>query len=74
MQTSQFQSARAVTGAVPKRVTHDAYPQAIRTELGKTVTRCALKSAGSRGDGDPLYLHLLGRFVTRQPSGASGPT
>jgi putative transposase len=36
-----FRSARAVTGAVPNRVTsdgHDAYPRAIRTELGKTVT------------------------------------
>jgi len=36
-----FRSAKAVTGAVPDRVTsdgHDAYPQAIRTELGKTVT------------------------------------
>ena len=36
-----FRSARAVTGAVPNRVTrdgHDAYPRAILTELGKTVT------------------------------------
>ena len=36
-----FRSAKAVTGTVPDRVTsdgHDAYPQAIRTTLGKTVT------------------------------------
>ena len=34
-----FRSAKAVTGAVPDRVTsdrHDSYPQAIRTALGKT--------------------------------------
>ena len=36
-----FRSAKSVTGKIPDRVTsddHDAYPQAIRTELGKTVT------------------------------------
>jgi len=36
-----FRSAKAATGSVPDRVTsdgHDAYPRAIRTELGKTVT------------------------------------
>src|SRR5689334_21671405 len=36
-----FRSAKAVTGAVPDRVTsdgHDPYPQAIRSALGKTVT------------------------------------
>jgi putative transposase len=36
-----FRSAKAATGSVPDRVTsdgHDAYPQAIRTELGKAVT------------------------------------
>jgi transposase-like protein len=36
-----FASARAVTGITPSRVTidgHDAYPGAIRTELGKKVT------------------------------------
>ena len=35
-----FRSAKAVTGAVPDRVTsdgHGSYPQAIRTALGKTV-------------------------------------
>jgi putative transposase len=35
-----FQSARTVTGVVPDRVTtdgHDAYPAAIRSELGKAV-------------------------------------
>ena len=36
-----FRSAKAVTGTVPHRVTsdgHEAYPQAIRTALGKAVT------------------------------------
>ena len=36
-----FRSAKAATGTVPDRVTsdgHDAYPQAIRTELGESVT------------------------------------
>jgi hypothetical protein len=36
-----FRSAKAATGTVPDRVTsdgHDAYPRAIRTALGKTVT------------------------------------
>ena len=35
-----FRSAKAVTGVTPDRVTtdgHDAYPRAIRTELGKQV-------------------------------------
>ncbi len=35
-----FRSAKAVTGITPDRVTtdgHDAYPRAIRTELGKRV-------------------------------------
>ena len=35
-----FRSAQAVTGIAPDRVTtdgHDAYPRAIRTELGKRV-------------------------------------
>jgi transposase-like protein len=35
-----FRSAKAATGTVPDRVTsdgHDAYPKAIRTELGKAV-------------------------------------
>jgi putative transposase len=35
-----FRSAKAVTGVTPDRVTtggHDAYPSAIRTELGKQV-------------------------------------
>jgi len=35
-----FRSAKAVTGVTPDRVTtdgHDAYPRAIRTELGKRV-------------------------------------
>jgi transposase-like protein len=35
-----FRSAKAVTGVIPDRVTtdgHDAYPQAIRTELGSRV-------------------------------------
>ena len=35
-----FRSAKAVTGVTPDRVTtdgHDAYPSAIRTELGKHV-------------------------------------
>ncbi len=35
-----FQSAKAVTGIVPDRVTtdgHDSYLRAIRTELGKAV-------------------------------------
>lgn len=35
-----FRSARTVTGSVPARVTsdgHDAYPQAIKTELGEAV-------------------------------------
>src|ERR1700735_3588890 len=37
---ASFRSARAVTGVTPDRVTtegHDAYPRAIRTELGKHV-------------------------------------
>src|SRR6202034_1861924 len=37
---SFFRSAKAVTGVTPDRVTtdgHDAYPRAIRTELGKQV-------------------------------------
>ena len=35
-----FRSAKAVTGAIPERITtdgHDAYPRAIRTELGSRV-------------------------------------
>jgi putative transposase len=35
-----FRSAKAVTGVTPDRVTtdgHDAYPRAIRSELGKHV-------------------------------------
>jgi hypothetical protein len=35
-----FRSAKAVTGVIPDRVTtdgHDAYPRAIRTELGSCV-------------------------------------
>ena len=35
-----FRSAKAVTGVIPDRVTtdgHDAYPQAIQTELGSRV-------------------------------------
>ena len=35
-----FRSAKAATGVTPDRVTtdgHDAYPRAIRTELGKRV-------------------------------------
>ena len=35
-----FRSAKTVTGVMPDRVTtdgHDAYPRAIRTELGKSV-------------------------------------
>jgi transposase-like protein len=35
-----FRSAKAVTGVTPDRVTtdgHDAYPRAIRTELGRHV-------------------------------------
>src|SRR5215468_3982670 len=35
-----FRSAKAVTGVIPDRVTtdgHDAYPRAIRTELGRHV-------------------------------------
>jgi transposase-like protein len=35
-----FRSAKAPTGIVPDQVTsdgHDAYPKAIRTELGETV-------------------------------------
>src|SRR5690348_14292657 len=37
-----FRSAKAVSGSVPDRVTtdgHDAYPGAIRSELGKAVDR-----------------------------------
>ena len=43
-----FRSAKAVTGVIPDRVTtdgHDAYPRAIRTELGSSVwhrTNCYL--------------------------------
>ena len=35
-----FRSAKAVTGVIPDRVTtdgHDAYPRALRTELGSNV-------------------------------------
>src|SRR5262249_25656989 len=35
-----FRSAKAITGVIPDRVTtdgHDAYPRAIRTELGSRV-------------------------------------
>ena len=45
-----FRSAKAVTGVIPDRVTtdgHDAYPRAIRTELGSRVwhrTNCYLNN------------------------------
>src|SRR5262249_27773366 len=45
-----FRSARAVTGVTPARVTtdgHDAYPRAIRTELGRQIrhrTSCSLNN------------------------------
>ena len=45
-----FRSARAATGVTPARVTtdgHDAYPRAIRTELGRQIrhrTSCYLNN------------------------------
>jgi len=59
-----FRSAKAVTGVTPDRVTtdgHDAYPRAIRTELGNTcgTGRAAISTtdlsrtiAASRADVD----------------------
>ena len=52
-----FRSAKAVTGVIPDRVTtdgHDAYPQAIRTELGSRVrhrTKCYLNNRLEQGPG-----------------------
>jgi transposase-like protein len=42
-----FRSAKAVTGVIPDRDGHDAYPRAIRTELGSRVwhrTNCYLNN------------------------------
>jgi putative transposase len=50
-----FRSAKAVTGVTPDRVTtdgHDAYPSAIRTELGKHVRHQTSRYLNSRLEQD----------------------
>jgi hypothetical protein len=50
-----FRSAKAVTGVTPDRVTtdgHDAYPRAIRTELGKHVRHRTSRHLNNRLEQD----------------------
>ncbi len=78
-----FRSAKAVTGITPDRVTtdgHDAYPRAIRTELGRQVrhrTSCYLNNRleqdhrGIKGDVDRC---LASRAPHQQDDIAEGTT
>jgi transposase-like protein len=58
-----FQSAKAVTGVTPARVTtdgHDSYPQAIRTELGEHVRHRTNRYLNNRMEQD--HRGIKGRY------------
>ena len=60
-----FQSAKAVTGITPDRVTtdgHDGYPRAIRTELGKHVRHLTSRYLNNRLEQDHRGIKLLPRL------------
>ncbi len=60
---SFFQSAKAVTGITPARVTtdgHDSYPRSIRTELGETVRHRTNRYLNNRVEQD--HRGIKGRY------------
>ena len=76
-----FRSAKAVTGVTPDRVTtdgHDAYPRAIRTELGRHVrhrtsrylnNRLEQDHRGIKGESTDAWIeeHWIGEAVLPRP-------